>query len=355
MADGVTPVEEIVRGLDDLARAGKIHYAGLSDFPAWRAARAATMAELRGWIPIAGLQLEYSLVERTPDRELLPMAEGLGMGAALWSPLGGGFLTGKYRRGEVGRLQRMGVLVHGDTTAQKTQILDTVLAVAEELGVEPGQVAIAWLRHRAARSSTSLIPILGANNLAQLESNLGALQVDLSDEQAQRLDRVSAVPLGFPHEALSAEGYGLRIAGGKPSCWRHAARQPRDAPAPGRGATLSAAGPTVDVIEPALAEHRGRLFKLVGDGMLAEFASVVDAVACAVDIQRRNVDGLSLRIAVNLGDIVADGDDVYGDGVNVAARLESIAATGGVVVRAPPGTNCTVSSQSRSRAWASRG
>ena len=226
MADGVTPVEEIVRGLDDLARAGKIHYAGLSDFPAWRAARAATLAELRGWAPIVGLQIEYSLVERTPDRELLPMAEGLGMGAALWSPLGGGFLTGKYRRGEEGRLQRLGRLVHGDTTEQKKQILDTVLAVAEELGVEPGQVAIAWLRHRAARSSTALIPILGANNLAQLESNLGALQVTLSDEQAQRLDRVSAVPLGFPHEALSAEGYGLRIAAGKPELLA-----PRGAPA----------------------------------------------------------------------------------------------------------------------------
>ena len=150
MADGVTPVEEIVRGLDDLARAGKIHYAGLSDFPAWRASRAATIAELRGWIPIAGLQLEYSLVERTPDRELLPMAEGLGMGAALWSPLGGGFLTGKYRRGEEGRLQRLGALVHGDTTPQKTQILDTVLAVAANFCAEPARAAIAWLRHHAA-------------------------------------------------------------------------------------------------------------------------------------------------------------------------------------------------------------
>lgn len=216
MADGLTPVEEIVRGLDDLVRAGKILYAGLSDFPAWRAARAATLAELRGWAPIAGLQFEYSLVERTPDRELLPMAEGLGLAAALWSPLGGGFLTGKYRRGEEGRLQHLGRLVHGDTTEQKTRVLDTVLAVAGELDAEPGQVAIAWLRHRAARSSTTLIPILGANNLAQLEGNLGALQVELSDEQAQRLERVSAVALGFPHEALSAEGYGLRIAAGRP-------------------------------------------------------------------------------------------------------------------------------------------
>lgn len=226
MADGLTPVEEIVRGLDDLTRAGKILYAGLSDFPAWRAARAATLAELRGWVPIAGLQLEYSLVERTSDRELLPLAEGLGLGAALWSPLGGGFLTGKYRRGEQGRLQRMGILVHGDTTEQNIRVLDAVLAIAGQLGAEPGQVAIAWLRHRAAHSSTSLIPILGANNLRQLESNLGALDVLLTDEQAERLDQVSAVPLGFPHETLSAEGYGLRIAAG-----RRELLAPRGAPA----------------------------------------------------------------------------------------------------------------------------
>ena len=226
MADGLTPVEEIVRGFDDLVSAGKIYYAGLSDFPAWRAARAATLAELRGWAPIAGLQIEYSLVERTPDRELLPMAEGLGMGVALWSPLGGGFLTGKYRRGEEGRLQRLGMLVHGDTNEQKKQTLDKVLAVAEEIGAQPGQVAIAWLRWRAARSSTALIPILGANTLTQLDSNLGALQVELSDEQAQRLEQVSAVPRGFPYETLSAQGFGLRIAGGRPELLT-----PRGAPA----------------------------------------------------------------------------------------------------------------------------
>ena len=226
MADGVTPVEEIARGLDDLVRAGKILYAGLSDFPAWRASRAATLAELRGWAPIAGLQLEYSLVERTSDRELLPLAEGLGMGVALWSPLGGGFLTGKYRRGEEGRMQRLGRLVHGDTTEQKRQVLDTVVEVAHEIGAEPGQVAIAWLRYRAARSSTALIPILGANNLAQLESNLGALGLELTPAQAERLDRISAVPLGFPHEAIGPDGYGLRIAAGRAELMA-----PRGAPA----------------------------------------------------------------------------------------------------------------------------
>jgi aryl-alcohol dehydrogenase-like predicted oxidoreductase len=216
MADGLTPVEEIARGFDDLVRSGKIHHAGLSDFPAWRAARLATLADLRGWAPLVGLQIEYSLVERTPERELLPMAEAMGLGVALWSPLGGGYLTGKYRRGEEGRLQRLGRLVHGETSAQKTQILDVVEAVAGELDASPAHVALAWLRHRAARSATALIPILGANRLGQLEDNLAALSVTLSEEQAERLEAVSAVPLGFPHEIIGPDGSGLKIAGGRP-------------------------------------------------------------------------------------------------------------------------------------------
>lgn len=216
MPDGATPIEEIVRGLDDLARAGKILYAGLSNFPAWRVARAATIAELRGSAPIAGLQIEYSLAERTPDRELLPMAEALGIGTALWSPLGGGFLTGKYRSGAEGRLTRTGNLVHSETTAQKTAILDAVLAVAKEIDATPAQVSIAWLRYKAARSSTAFVPILGANRRAQLEETLGALNVSLSDEQARRLDEVSAAPLGFPHEMLAGDRFGKNVAGGNP-------------------------------------------------------------------------------------------------------------------------------------------
>lgn len=213
MADGLTPVEEIARGFEDLVAAGKIHYAGLSDFPAWRASRMATLAELRGWAPIAGLQLEYSLVERTSDRELLPMAEGLGMGVALWSPLGGGLLTGKYRRGESGRAGKLDNVLQKETTPQKTQVLDAVIEIAGQLGAAPGQVAIAWLLKRAAKSSTALIPILGANNRRQLDDNLAALKVSLSDEQMRRLDELSAVPLGFPYEVLSRSGLG--IAGGK--------------------------------------------------------------------------------------------------------------------------------------------
>src|SRR6266851_3373231 len=131
MSDGVTPAEEIVRGFDDLVRAGKILYAGLSDFPAWRVARAATIAELRGAAPIAGLQVEHSLVERTTEHELLPAGHALGLGVVAWSPLGGGMLTGKYRRGEKGRAEGFGGKVfQAEDSEQRTVILDKVSAVA---------------------------------------------------------------------------------------------------------------------------------------------------------------------------------------------------------------------------------
>ena len=124
-ADGMTPMEEILRAFDDLVRAGKIHYAGLSNFPAWRISRGDLLAELRGWSPLAGIQIEYSLAERTADRELLPMAEALGLGAALWSPLGGGFLTGKYRQSDAGRINSvLARLVHTEKTARESAILD---------------------------------------------------------------------------------------------------------------------------------------------------------------------------------------------------------------------------------------
>lgn len=214
-ADGVTPMEEILRAFDDLVRAGKILYAGLSNFPAWRVSRGDLLAELRGWAPIAGIQIEYSLAERTGDRELLPMAEALGLGVALWSPLGGGFLTGKYRSSNEGRINsRLAVLVHTEKTVRETAILDEVLVVAKEVGASPAEVAIAWLLQKAAKSTTSLIPILGPRTRDQLDSTLDALDVKLSSDQIARLDSASATPLGTPHEQIN--GSAPRIAGGKP-------------------------------------------------------------------------------------------------------------------------------------------
>lgn len=198
VADGVTPVEEIVRGFDDLVRAGKILYAGLSDFPAWRVARAATIAELRGAAPIAALQVEHSLVERSTELELLPAGQALGLGIVAWSPLGGGMLTGKYRQGEKGRAEGFGGKVfQPENSPQRTAILDTLIAIAQEAGVTPGEIAIAWV---AAKGS---LPIIGPRTLAQLENNLAAAKVTLSVEQVARLDAVSAIPPVFPYTVIN--------------------------------------------------------------------------------------------------------------------------------------------------------
>ncbi|MEP9355048.1 aldo/keto reductase [Xanthobacter sp. KR7-65] len=185
--DEVTPAEEIVRGLDDLARAGKILYAGLSNFPAWRVARAATLAELTGAVPVAAAQFEYSLVRREPEADELAACAALGIAAVTWSPLGGGMLTGKYRSGETGRAEALGGRVfQAENSARRSATLDAVLTVAQELGATPDQVAIAW----AGRSGA--IPLIGPRTLTQLSSNLGASALSLTSEHIARLDAASA-------------------------------------------------------------------------------------------------------------------------------------------------------------------
>jgi aryl-alcohol dehydrogenase-like predicted oxidoreductase len=214
-ADGMTPMEEIIRGFDDLMRAGKIHYAGLSNFPAWRISRADLLAEIRGWGPIAGIQVEYSLAQRTAERELLPMAEALGLGAALWSPLGGGFLTGKYRTSNEGRINSfLARLVYIEKTEREKANLDTIMAIAKEVDRSPTEVAIAWMLHKARLSTTALIPILGPRTYEQLAGNLSALEVTLSLEQIARMDETSQIALGTPHEQV--HGSVAAIAGGNP-------------------------------------------------------------------------------------------------------------------------------------------
>lgn len=204
ISDGVTPMEEILRGFDDLVRAGKIHYAGLSNFPAWRIARADVLAELRGFAPIAAIQVEYSLVERTAEREMLPMAEALGLAATLWSPLGGGFLTGKYRSNDGdNRASKLGMLVHAEKSARETALLDALLAVAAEADASPTHVAIAWLLEKTRRSTTALIPILGSRSREQLDGTLGALSLQLSAQQLARLEAVSAIEAGVPHGTIA--------------------------------------------------------------------------------------------------------------------------------------------------------
>ena len=194
--DHVTPAEEIVRGFEDLARAGKILYAGLSNFPAWRLARAVTLAELAHAVPIAAAQFEHSLVQRAPEAELFPASKALGLGIVTWSPLGGGMLTGKYRRGERGRAEGFGGKVfQPENSEQRTKILDTVLAIADEIGVGADQVAIAWAGTHGA------VPMIGPRSPEQLSSNLSALTLGLSADQIARLDSVSALDPAAPARA----------------------------------------------------------------------------------------------------------------------------------------------------------
>ncbi|OED00764.1 aldo/keto reductase [Rhizobium sp. YK2] len=212
VSDQITPIEEILRGLDDLARSGKIIYAGFSNFPAWRISRAAAIADLRNLLPIAGLQFEYSLVERTPDREFLPMAEALGLGMVGWSPLGGGVLTGKYRSGETGRREAMGGgLFHPESDAKQTMVIDLLEAIGKETSSNPARVATAWVKTRG------VLPILGPRKVSQLQDTLQSIEVKLSDEQIARLNDASAVDLGYPHTIVTSDFIKGTTTGGKAS------------------------------------------------------------------------------------------------------------------------------------------
>lgn len=191
--DFTTPVDEVMRGLDDLVSQGKVLYVGVSDTPAWVVSMANTMAELRGWSRFVGLQIEYSLVQRSAERDLLPMARHLDLAVTPWGILGAGLLTGKYNQDAkaAGRLTTRGMM-----NESLLGIAREVGVMAEEIGCSPSQLAIAWLRAQ----SGVIIPLLGARTLAQLQDNLGALQVTLTPEQLAHLDEVSKIELGFPHE-----------------------------------------------------------------------------------------------------------------------------------------------------------
>jgi aryl-alcohol dehydrogenase-like predicted oxidoreductase len=202
--DSTTPEDEVMRGLDDLVRSGKVHYIGVSDTPAWIVARCNTMAELRGWSQFVGLQVEYSLLQRTPERELLPMAASMGLGITPWAPLGAGLLTGKYLKGEAGRLANNSKKL----TERNIGIAQAVAEVAAEMGATSAQVALRWLMDRGT------VPIIGGSRAAQIIDNLGAVGISLSSEQTARLDAVSAIEMGFPHDFLNSDGVRDVIFGG---------------------------------------------------------------------------------------------------------------------------------------------
>jgi aryl-alcohol dehydrogenase-like predicted oxidoreductase len=195
MRDATTPIEEFVRALDDQVRLGKVLYVGISDSPSWVVSRANAIAELRGWSPFVAVQVPYSVASRDPEREVLPMAAELGLTVTPWGVLGAGVLTG--RPVESLRWPEDGV------SERSAAVLAAVRQVAGEVGCTPAQTAIAWLLDRDA---PELVPIVGVRSAEQLEDNLGALDVNLSDEQRAQLDEAGAPSLGFPRSFLESDG-----------------------------------------------------------------------------------------------------------------------------------------------------
>lgn len=206
--DATTPAEEILRSMDDLVRAGKVLYVGISDTPAWQVSRMQAITDLRGWTPLVALQIQYNLIERTGERDLIPMAHELGLGVVPWSPLASGVLTGKYSRADLeignGAASAEGTrkniaAANGALTERGLTIGEAVKEVADQMGGTPSQVALAW----TLRNPAVTAPIIGARTLAQFNDNLGALEVRFDQAHLDTLDNVSAVDLGFPHEFLA--------------------------------------------------------------------------------------------------------------------------------------------------------
>ncbi len=195
--DFTTPVEEVMRGLDDLVSRGIVHYIGISDTPAWIVSQSNMLAELRGWTKFIGLQIEYSLIQRAPERDLLPMAKAWNMTVTPWGALAGGALSGKYLRGEKGRLTENSARLNERSTA----IAKEVVAVAEALGATPAQVALKW----TMQQGFSVAPIVGATKPEQLSDTLNSPKLTLSSEHLERLNAVSAIELGFPHDFLVSD------------------------------------------------------------------------------------------------------------------------------------------------------
>jgi aryl-alcohol dehydrogenase-like predicted oxidoreductase len=218
--DRHTPIEETMRALDDLVKAGKVRYLGFSDTPAWKTAQAQVTAQFRGWAPLVALQIEYSLLERTVEGELLPMAQELGLGVTPWSPLKSGVLSGKYTRENHGKQKAdRGAWAESNLTEKTYALIDELLAVAKAVETTPARVALAWVQAQPAVTST----IIGARTLEQLEQNLGALEVRLPPEGIAKLDALSKPALNFPGEFLRIAGAfmygGLTVNGDSAVQW----------------------------------------------------------------------------------------------------------------------------------------
>ena len=204
--DDLTPIDEVLRGIDDLIRQGKVNYAAISDTPAWVVSKGNTLAELLGWSPFIALQVEYSLLQRTPERDLIPMAKHFGMTVTPWAPLAGGALTGKYLRGDKGRIKAESNRLNENSV----RITREVMAVAEKLGVDASQVALQWTRQQGF----GCIPIVGATKLDQLNENLKVIDLLLPPDDLAKLNEVSDIDLGFPGKFFKEEGVRQNNYGG---------------------------------------------------------------------------------------------------------------------------------------------
>jgi aryl-alcohol dehydrogenase-like predicted oxidoreductase len=215
--DRTTPIEETMRALDTLVEQGKVRYLGFSDTPAWKVAQAQTMATLRGWSPLIALQIEYSLLQRTVEGELVPMAQELGLGITPWGPLRGGALSGKYKRADKGKHEAgRGARVTNYLDDRTFDLLDIAERIARELGTTVARVALAWVQRRPGVTST----IIGARTMQQLDDNVGALEVQLTPEHVAALDKASTPSLPFPTDMLAAIpsfAYGGTTINGQPS------------------------------------------------------------------------------------------------------------------------------------------
>ena len=252
--DQTTPIEEMMRALDDMVKSGKILYIGISDAPAWVISQANTIANLKGWTEFTSIQIEYSLIERTSERELLPMANALDIGITAWSPLGSGVLTGKYNKSSNKEPKNNTInkdykqtestnndanTITGSSTSNSDQqessrlnvanfselsntllkernlrIAEEVINIAQEIKRTPSQVALNWIRESKKIFRNKIIPIIGAKNLVQINDNLSCMEFVLSDEQIDRLNQISKIELGFPHDFLSSDAIRNIIYGG---------------------------------------------------------------------------------------------------------------------------------------------
>lgn len=199
--DKHTPVDEVLRGLDDLVRSGKILYTGISDTPAWNISKANAIAEERNWTRFNAIQVEYNLAERTSERELIPMSESENLSVLAWSPLAGGLLSGKYNSKNKESINGSRLEKSKRLTKKNFEIVDAVIEIANEIGATPSNISLAWIKR-----NPKIIPIIGSRKIDQLKDNLNCINLELSVEQLNKLDDISKIELGFPHDFIASNG-----------------------------------------------------------------------------------------------------------------------------------------------------